>query len=66
MSSYLPPENHEKEIFDLIEKNRSRKINDQIIFKAIQNLLKNDFCDTRLEVRDLDNGKKEYVIVISE
>jgi len=66
MSSYLFPENHEKEIFDLIEKNKSRKMNDEIVFKAIQKLLKSDFSDTRLEVRDLDNGKKEYAIVISE
>ena len=66
MSSYLLPENHEKEIFKLIERSKNKKINDEIIFKAIQTLLKNDFCDTRLEVRDLDNGKKEYAIVISE
>lgn len=63
MSSNLTYEN---QIKDLIEKRNSRKIKDEIILKAMENILKNDYSNTKLEVRDLDNGKKEYLIVVSE
>lgn len=63
MSSDLTYEN---QIKDLIEERNSRKIKDEIILNAMKNILKNDYSNTKLEVRDLDNGKKEYLIVVSE
>lgn len=53
-------------IKDLIENKNSKKLNDEIILKAMKDILNNEYSNTKLEVRDLENGKKEYLIVISE
>lgn len=56
----------DEKIKDLIENKNSKKLNDEIILKAMKDILSNEYSNTKLEVRDLENGKKEYTIVISE
>lgn len=63
MSSSNPIDN---QIKDLIENKNSRRLNDEIILKAMKDIINNKDSNTKLEVRDLENGKKEYAIVISE